>query len=46
LDTPHQVKPIVYNKTRDIVEVVHDVELDETSGSKNEDENLDDVRGI
>ncbi|KAL5649060.1 hypothetical protein ACJX0J_039869 [Zea mays] len=44
LDTPHQVKPIVYNKTRDIVEVVHDVELDETSGSKNEDENLDDSK--
>jgi hypothetical protein len=29
----------------DTLEKVHDVEFDETNGSQEEDENLDDVRG-
>jgi hypothetical protein len=34
----------VYNKTHGIVEEAYDVEFDETNGSHNEQENLDDVR--
>ena len=34
----------VYNKTHGIIEEVYDVEFDETNGSHNEQENLDDVR--
>jgi hypothetical protein len=36
----------VWNKTQGILEEVHDVEFDETTGFQDEDENLDDVRGI
>ncbi|XP_066341604.1 uncharacterized protein [Miscanthus floridulus] len=35
----------VWNNTTKIVEEVHDVEFDETKGSQDEDENLDDVKG-
>ena len=35
----------VSNLTHGIVEEVHDVEFDETKGSQDEEENLDDVRG-
>ncbi|WVZ94145.1 LOW QUALITY PROTEIN: hypothetical protein U9M48_040076 [Paspalum notatum var. saurae] len=35
----------VYNKTHGIVEEVYDVEFDETNGSKEESDNLNDVRG-
>jgi hypothetical protein len=35
----------VYNKTYGIVEEVHDVEFDESNGSQDDVENLDDVRG-
>src|SRR6185437_15026737 len=34
----------VYNKTHGIVEEAYDVEFDETNGSHDEQENLDDVR--
>ena len=34
----------VYNKTHGIIEEAYDVEFDETNGSHNEQENLDDVR--
>jgi len=36
----------VWNKTHGIVEEVHDVEVDETNGSQDENENFDDVRGV
>ena len=35
----------VWNLASGILEEVHDVEFDETNGSQEEDENLDDVRG-
>ncbi|WVZ94206.1 LOW QUALITY PROTEIN: hypothetical protein U9M48_040127 [Paspalum notatum var. saurae] len=35
----------VYNKTHGIVEGVYDVEFDETNGSQEESDNLNDVRG-
>jgi hypothetical protein len=35
----------VWNLTSGTLEEVHDVEFDETKGSQDEDENLDDVRG-
>jgi hypothetical protein len=35
----------VWNLSNDILEEVHDVEFDETQGSQNEAQNLDDVRG-
>ena len=35
----------VWNNSSKIVEEVHDVEFDETKGSQDEDENLDNVRG-
>jgi hypothetical protein len=35
----------VWNLTNGILEEVHDVEFDETQGSQNEAQNLDDVRG-
>ncbi|WVZ97092.1 hypothetical protein U9M48_042653 [Paspalum notatum var. saurae] len=35
----------VYNKTHGIVEEVYDVEFDETNGSQEESDNLNDVRG-
>ena len=35
----------VWNLASDTLEEVHDVEFDETNGSQEEDENLDDVRG-
>jgi hypothetical protein len=35
----------VWNLTNGTLEEVHDVEFDETQGSQNEDQNLDDVRG-
>jgi hypothetical protein len=34
----------VWNLASDTLEEVHDVEFDETNGSQEEDENLDDVR--
>jgi hypothetical protein len=36
----------VWNLASDTLEEVHDVEFDETKGSQDENENLDDVRGI
>ena len=36
---------IVWNLDSGTLEQVHDVEFDETNGSQEEDENLDDVRG-
>ena len=36
----------VWNLASGTLEEVHDVEFDETKGSQDEDENLDDVRGI
>jgi hypothetical protein len=36
---------IVWNLTNGTLEEVHDVEFDETQGSQNEAQNLDDVRG-
>jgi hypothetical protein len=35
----------VWNLTNDTLEEVHDVEFEETQGSQNEAQNLDDVRG-
>ena len=35
----------VWNLASGTLEEVHDVEFDETNGSQEEDENLDDVRG-
>jgi hypothetical protein len=35
----------VWNLTNDTLEEVHDVEFDETQGSQNEAQNIDDVRG-
>jgi hypothetical protein len=35
----------VWNSASGTIEEVHDVEFDETNGSQEEDENLDDVRG-
>ena len=35
---------VFYNKTHDIVEESYDVEFDETNGSYDEQENLNDVR--
>jgi hypothetical protein len=35
-----------FNKTNDIIEEAYDVEFDETNGSKDENENLDDVGGV
>jgi hypothetical protein len=35
----------VWNLTNGTLEEVHNVEFDETQGSQNEDQNLDDVRG-
>jgi hypothetical protein len=35
----------VWNLTNDTLKEVHDVEFDETQGSQNEAQNLDDVRG-
>ena len=35
----------IWNLTSGTLEEVHDVEFDETKGSQEEDENLDDVRG-
>jgi hypothetical protein len=37
---------IVWNLASGTLEEVHDVEFDETKGSQNENENLEDVRGI
>ena len=39
-------QPRVWNLASGTLEEVHDVELDETKGSQDENENLDDVRGI
>jgi hypothetical protein len=36
----------VWNLASGTLEEVHDVEFDEIKGSQNEDENLEDVRGI
>ena len=36
----------VWNLDNGTLEEVHDVEFDETKGSQNENENLEDVRGI
>ena len=36
----------VWNLASGTLEEVHDVEFDETKGSQDENENLDDVRGI
>jgi hypothetical protein len=36
----------VFNKTHGIIEEAYDVEFDETNGSQDENENLDDVGGI
>ena len=36
----------VWNLASGTLDEVHDVEFDETNGSQDEDENLDDVRGI
>ena len=36
----------VWNLDSGTLEEVHDVEFDETKGSQNENENLEDVRGI
>jgi hypothetical protein len=35
----------VYNKSKGFVEEAYDVQFDETMGSQDEKENLDDVRG-
>jgi hypothetical protein len=36
----------VFNKTHDIIEEAYDVEFDETNGSQDENENLNDVGGV
>jgi hypothetical protein len=36
----------VFNKTHGIIEEAYDVEFDETNGSQDENENLDDVGGV
>jgi hypothetical protein len=35
----------VWNLASDLLEEVHDVEFDETNGSQDEEDNLDDMRG-
>ena len=47
LDTQPLAKAYrVYNLASGTLEEVHDVEFDETKGSQDENENLEDVRGI
>ena len=46
LDTPLLTKHRVWNLASGTLEEVHDVEFDETKGSQDENENLEDVRGI
>jgi hypothetical protein len=36
----------VFNKTRDIIEESYDVEFNETIGSQDENENINDVSGV
>jgi hypothetical protein len=36
----------VFNKIHGIIEEAYDVEFDETNGSQDENENLDDVGGV
>ena len=45
LVTPLLANLRVWNLASGTLEEVHDVEFDETNGSQEEDENLDDVRG-
>ena len=46
LVTPLLAKHRVWNLASGTLEEVYDVEFDETKGSQDENENLDDVRGI
>ena len=47
LDTPLQAKAYrVWNLASGTLKEVHDIEFDETKSSQDENENLDDVRGI
>ena len=45
LDTQSLAKLIEWNLASGTLEEVHDVEFDETNGSQEEDENLDDIGG-